>query len=98
MAKTTFNNLDKEKKEKIYNSLKEFFEEEELKNINVSGIVKKLGIARGSFYQYFEDLEDSYFTVLKRETGEIHHKFFNLYKENNKNLDVTLNAYRDYLA
>ena len=98
MAKTTFNNLDKEKKEKIYDSLKEFFEEEELKNINVSGIVKKLGIARGSFYQYFEDLEDSYFTVLKRETGEIHHKFFNLYKENNKNLDVTLKAYRDYLA
>ena len=41
MAKTTFNNLDKEKKENIYNSLKEFFEEEELKNINVSGIVKK---------------------------------------------------------
>lgn len=98
MAKTTFNNLDKEKKEKIYNSLKEFFEEEELKNINVSGIVKKLNIARGSFYQYFEDLEDSYFTVLKKETGEIHHKFFNLYKENKEDMGKTLKAYRDFLA
>ena len=48
MAKKTFENLEKEKKEKIYESLKEFFEEEDLKNINVSGIVKKLNIARGS--------------------------------------------------
>ena len=98
MAKKTFENLEKEKKEKIYDSLKEFFEEEDLKNINVSGIVKKLNIARGSFYQYFEDLEDSYFTVLKKETGEIHHKFFNLYKENNENMGKTLKAYRDFLA
>lgn len=98
MAKKTFENLEKEKKEKIYDSLKEFFEEEDLKNINVSGIVKKLNIARGSFYQYFEDLEDSYFTVLKKETGEIHHKFFNLYKENNEDMGKTLKAYRDFLA
>ena len=42
MAKKTFENLEKEKKEKIYESLKEFFEEEDLKNINVSEIVKKL--------------------------------------------------------
>ena len=33
MAKKTFENLEKEKKEKIYNSLKEFFEEEDLKNV-----------------------------------------------------------------
>lgn len=98
MAKKTFENLEKEKKEKIYNSLKEFFEEEDLQNINVSGIVKKLNIARGSFYQYFEDLEDSYFTVLKKETGEIHHKFFNLYKENKEDMEKTLKAYRDFLA
>ena len=98
MAKKTFENLEKEKKEKIYESLKEFFEEEDLKNINVSGIVKKLNIARGSFYQYFEDLEDSYFTVLKKETGEIHHKFFNLYKENKEDMGKTLKAYRDFLA
>lgn len=98
MAKNTFENLDKDKKEKIYDSLKEFFEEEDLKNINVSGIVKKLGIARGSFYQYFEDLEDSYFTLLKRETGEIHHKFFNLYEENKEDMGVTLRAYRDFLT
>lgn len=98
MAKKTFENLEKEKKEKIYERLKEFFEEEDLKNINVSGIVKKLNIARGSFYQYFEDLEDSYFTVLKKETGEIHHKFFNLYKENKEDMGKTLKAYRDFLA
>lgn len=98
MAKSTFNNLDKRKKKEIFKSLKKYFETEDLENISISGIVRRLGIARGSFYQYFEDLEDCYFTVLKIETGEIHHKFFNLYEENNKNLSVTLKAYRDFLA
>ena len=81
MAKNTFNNLDEKRKEEIYKSLKEYFEEEDLKKISVSGIVKKLDIARGSFYQYFESLEDCYDSLLQRETGQVHHKFYFLYKE-----------------
>ncbi len=97
MAKKTFYNLDKEKKEIIYEKLREFFQEEDLKNINVSNIVKKLGIARGSFYQYFEDLNDCYYTILSKETGLVHHEFFELWKANNKDLEKTLYNYRDFI-
>lgn len=98
MAKQTFNNLDEKRKEEIYKKLKEYFEEEDLKKISVSGIVKKLDIARGSFYQYFESLEDCYDSLLQRETGQVHHKFYFLYKENKGDLEKTLWTYRDYLA
>ena len=98
MAKNTFNNLDEERKEEIYKSLKEYFEEEDINKISVSGIVKKLDIARGSFYQYFESLEDCYDSLLQKETGQVHHKFYFLYKENDGDLEKTLWAYRDYLS
>ena len=98
MSKNTFNNLDEERKEEIYKSLREYFEEEDLKKISVSGIVKKLDIARGSFYQYFKSLEDCYDSLLQKETGQVHHKFYFLYKENGGDLEKTLWAYRDYLA
>ena len=98
MAKNTFNNLDEDRKEEIYKSLKEYFEEEDLKKISVSGIVKKLDIARGSFYQYFESLEDCYDSLLQKETGQVHHKFYFLFKENSGDLEKTLWAYRDYLT
>ncbi|MBS4872485.1 MAG: TetR/AcrR family transcriptional regulator [Peptoniphilus sp. oral taxon 375] len=98
MAKSTFYNLDQEKQGQIYTLLKEFFEEADLEDINVSAIVKKLGIARGSFYQYFEDLADCYFTVLQKASGQIHHEFIQLLQKNNQNLEETLYAYRDYLV
>lgn len=98
MAKQTFNNLNEKRKEEIYKKLKEYFEEEDFKKISVSGIVKKLDIARGSFYQYFESLEDCYDSLLQRETGQVHHMFYFLYKENKDDLERTLWTYRDYLA
>lgn len=97
MAKSTFNNLDEEKKNKIYDKLKTFFEESEFDEVNVSSIVKTLDIARGSFYQYFDDIDDCYFTVLKKETGHIHHKFFDLWENNNRDTEKTLYLYRDFL-
>ena len=98
MAKPTFYQVNKEKQARIYALLKEFFEEANLEDINVASIVKKLGIPRGSFYQYFEDLADCYFTVLQKESGPIHHEFVHLLQENHQDLDKTLYAYRDYLV
>ncbi|WP_138159917.1 TetR/AcrR family transcriptional regulator [Peptoniphilus catoniae] len=98
MAKATFYNLDEEKRSIIYQKLKEFFEEEDPYNINVSNIVKKLDIARGSFYQYFENLDDCYFTILKKETGLIHHKFFDLWEKNNHDIEKTLYSYKEFLT
>lgn len=70
MAKSTFDNLHADKKSAIYNALLQEFETNLLSASSVSNIVNLAKIPRGSFYQYFEDLEDSYLTVWKWKSGE----------------------------
>lgn len=98
MPKETFFNLKEEKKNKINNVLKDEFSTKLFKDVNVKTIVEKLGIARGSFYQYFEDLEDSYFYILENETEDIHLLFLDILKENKNNLEITLEKYGEKIA
>ncbi len=67
MPKDTFFNLPEEKKQKILQSAVDEFTENEMYKSRVSNIIKNAGIPRGSFYQYFEDLEDLYFYVIEGE-------------------------------
>jgi len=67
MQKETFFNLSDEKKQKILQSAVDEFTENEMYKSRVSNIIKNAGIPRGSFYQYFEDLEDLYFYVIEGE-------------------------------
>jgi len=60
MPKDTFFNLASDKREAITNVLLEEFAHNEYKLASVSAIVKKAGIAKGSFYQYFEDKADAF--------------------------------------
>lgn len=64
MPKDTFFHLDDEKRKKIMKAAKEEFTQNELHKSRVSNIIKKAGIPRGSFYQYFEDLTDLYYYVI----------------------------------
>lgn len=64
MPKTTFLNLDKEKKDRVINSALAFFSEKPYEQVMISDIIKKAKIPRGSFYQYFEDKEDLYLYLL----------------------------------
>lgn len=93
MPKTTFYNLSDEKKEKIIEALKKEFEEKSLFEANVSDIIKYAGISRGSFYQYFEDLEDSFFTILDIELVEIHDVFMSLVKKEKGDFIKALKLY-----
>ena len=79
MPKTTFFNLSDEKRKKIVKVLTEEFEKKNIQEATVKEIVQKLGIARGSFYQYFETLEESYFYILELKTGYLHKSFMNLW-------------------
>ena len=73
MPKDTFYNLDKEKKKKITDELIYEFSDKPFSQVNIKTIVENLGIARGSFYQYFNDLEDSYFYMwIKISVKKIH--------------------------
>lgn len=58
MPKETFLNLPEEKKKKIIKAAQNEFERVPLEQASIKNIVENAGIARGSFYQYFESKED----------------------------------------
>ncbi|MBI9047068.1 MAG: TetR/AcrR family transcriptional regulator [Anaerolineaceae bacterium] len=76
MPKETFYNLPKEKREGIVNILLEEFSEQTYKSVSISRIVEKAGIAKGSFYQYFEDKADCSLHLVNLAMEE-KRKFFN---------------------
>lgn len=98
MPKKTFYNLSADKKEHIINALKKEFEVYPVFEASVASIIKRADISRGSFYQYFENLEDSFFTILELEIVEIHDLFIDLIKEEKGNLFSALNLYGDHIA
>jgi AcrR family transcriptional regulator len=64
MPKQTFLNLPSEKRKTIMNAAVEEFAEYGLENASTNRIVKNSGIAKGSFYQYFEDKQDVFMHML----------------------------------
>ncbi|MDD2521660.1 MAG: TetR/AcrR family transcriptional regulator [Anaerolineaceae bacterium] len=64
MPKNTFFNLSQEKRELIENVAIAEFADNSLQSASVNAIVNNAGIAKGSFYQYFENLEDLYNHIL----------------------------------
>lgn len=97
MPLLAYKRLPEAKQLAVYQACKEEFEEKPFHKAKVSHIVEKLNIARGSFYQYFEDLKDCYFYILSRETVEIHELFFRLLKQG-LTLDEALQQYEDLIV
>lgn len=55
-----------ERKAEIINTAEELFSERGFRNVAVSDIVKKVGVAQGTFYYYFESKEDLLNQALER--------------------------------
>lgn len=73
MPKQTFLNLPEEKRDNIVNAAIEEFAEYGLEKASTNRIVANSGIAKGSFYQYFEDKQDVFMyllTVIEHEKLE----------------------------
>lgn len=60
MPKETFFNLPEEKRQRILDLAIEEFAHHDYQTASISRIVAEAGIAKGSFYQYFEDKADLY--------------------------------------
>lgn len=60
MPKATFHNLSAEKRARIIDAALDEFAIHPLQSASVNRVVKAAGIAKGSFYQYFDGLEDLY--------------------------------------
>ncbi|MFT6500653.1 MAG: AcrR family transcriptional regulator [Crocinitomicaceae bacterium] len=58
MPKQTFLNLHSEKRHRIENAFYREFTIHKYDDASISSVLKVLGLAKGSFYQYFENKED----------------------------------------
>lgn len=67
MPKQTFFNLPEEKRRRIVDCAVGEFAEHGYNMASISRMVAAAGIAKGSFYQYFEDKEDLYAHVIDSE-------------------------------
>ncbi len=77
MPKETFFNLADDKRAKILDVALDEFADNDYVNASISRIVARAGIAKGSFYQYFEDKEDLY-TYLVGHIAEKKAEMFSL--------------------
>ena len=72
MVKATFENLSKDKQDRVTAALLKEFSAHTLASAQVARIVKEAGIARGAFYKYFEDLTDAYQYLFKLAMRDLH--------------------------
>lgn len=98
MPKETFLNLNPEKKAAIDEALFKEFTAYPLHEAAVKHIVEDLGISRGSFYQYFKSLEESYFYILDKETNSIHTHFLNHLVANSFDVFKALDSYGEAIV
>lgn len=66
MIKSTFYNLPEEKRLRVTQAIICEFADASDEKISINRIVKRAGISRGSFYQYFDDKVDLIDVLLKR--------------------------------
>lgn len=98
MAKDTFHNLKVDKKEKVKEVLKKVFGRKPFHEVTVKEIVEETGMARGSFYQYFDSLEDAYFTVLDAEITDVHALFMRMLAHRTGDIEKALRDYGERLS
>ncbi len=70
MPKETFTNLPDHKRNRILRIAIREFAEKPYDVASISNIVREAGIAKGSFYQYFEDKQDLYRYLIELGTEE----------------------------
>ncbi len=92
MAKQTFLNLPEDKRNMVVSALKKEFSRVPLKDALVSNIIIDAKIPRGSFYQYFNDIEDAFYYIIGEYSKDIKRKLLE-HLEKNKG-DIIL-SYRE---
>lgn len=70
MPKPTFMNLPEDKRQRIVEAAMDEFVQYAYDQASINRIVEATGIAKGSFYQYFEDKKDLYGYLIQRGVEE----------------------------
>lgn len=79
--------MSKEKQEKIISAATKEFSKYPFKSASINRIIKKCGISRGSFYQYFEDKFDLYKLVFE-QMAQVKISYFGDDLDNTSNLPL----------
>ena len=90
MPTKTFLNLPKEKKIRILKSAKKEFSRVPLDKAVIANIVKSAGIPRGSFYQYFENIDDLFIYLMDYMYGIDRIKFSKYLEETENDVYAAL--------
>ena len=94
MPKSTFYNLNAQKREKIEKALKKEFSKHTFEKASISNIIEEANIPRGSFYQYFEDKEDGLKYIIENFVNDEKEKMKELLIKNEGDIFVsTLDLY-----
>ncbi|MCH4056581.1 TetR/AcrR family transcriptional regulator [Lapidilactobacillus gannanensis] len=73
MPKTTFLNLSDARRREIDQLLVETFYDTPASQVKVATIVAKMGMSRGAFYKYFENIDDAFHYTLGQNAKVIRH-------------------------
>ena len=87
MFRETFNNLPDEKRNRILACAIDEFSENSYQAASISNVVRKADIAKGSFYQYFED-KKAFYSFLVEFASEEKLKIFNALPAPESNSDL----------
>lgn len=98
MPTDTFNKLPEEKKTKVILAAKKEFARASLKDASIKNIVEDAGIARGSFYQYFDSKEDLLQYLLKEHVEEMNKKLEDTLKETAGDIFQVFISIYDYMV
>ncbi len=86
MPKKTFFSLPDKKRNLVLAASKKEFSRVPLANALVSNIIIDANIPRGSFYQYFDDIEDCFYYIVDEYSKEIKMKLISNIKDLNGDL------------
>ena len=98
MPKSTFYNLNIEKREKIEKAIRNEFGKKSFSKASISNIIEEANIPRGSFYQYFEDKEDAIKYVISNFIEVEKRQMKKILEENNGDIFETAIGIYQYIV
>ena len=94
MPTNTFFNLPAEKKHKILKAANKEFARVPLEQASIKNIVEDAEIARGIFYQYFENKQDLFEYIMTSKTGDMEKNLIEMIEQENGNIiNIFINIY-----
>ena len=94
MPTNTSFNLPAEKKHKILKAANKEFARVPLEQASIKNIVEDAEIARGSFYQYFENKQDLFEYIMTSKTGDMEKNLIEMIEQENGNIiNIFINIY-----